>query len=178
MDKKHQQWLEAKRETSLIVDKLGLPVDKDIADTVTVLRLLGFKTTGSCSGHVLRNTSGPYVVFESPRAIRYAALANRVENPSLDQAYKRFRKKAIYYSALEQQKLIIYLDAFYRDRPLDYPHHLLIQSMPLTYNSLKCQGAEAAVAAPRKERKEILAKNQAEMKAFTEYLKQQYFAER
>ncbi len=47
-----------------------MPVDEGIETLVCALRLLGFKTTASCSGHADRITSGPYVMMESPRGAR------------------------------------------------------------------------------------------------------------
>lgn len=41
---KQKAWQTTKREVKKITDKLGMPVDKEIVETVTILRLPGFKT--------------------------------------------------------------------------------------------------------------------------------------
>jgi hypothetical protein len=174
MTEQQRAWQTAKLETRNVTDKLGMPVDKDIVETVSILRLLGFHTTASCGGHIRRITSGPYVIFESPKARHYAALAREL-NDSLNTRYKVLRRKADRLRALDLHRLSVYLDEFYQDRHLNYRAHLIIQSMPMTLNILKCHGAETALVADRITKKKIVEENRAEMSAFTEHLKVRYF---
>lgn len=111
-----QKWLQAKEETLLLVDKLGMPVDKGIVETVTVLRLLGLNTSGSCAGHFNRITSGPYVMFQSVQAIECLAELQTDNIEKTSPAYRVARKKIIRFSVLEMNKLLPYVESFYKDR--------------------------------------------------------------
>jgi hypothetical protein len=174
MAEKQRMWREFRAQTIAMIDKLGMPIDRGIVDTVTILRLLGFHTTGSCGGHIRRTTSGPYVIFESPKAHRYATMARELHDVH-DSKYITLRNKANRLRALDLNRLSAYLDEFYRDRHLDYRSHLIVQSMPMTLNILKCHGAEIALVVDSATKRDIVKKNQAEIAAFTEYLKARYF---
>ncbi len=59
-------WERTARAVGNVRDKLGLPVDAGIRDTVVVLNLLGLPTTQSCGGHVNATGHGlpaPWVDF-------------------------------------------------------------------------------------------------------------------
>jgi|GEM_PF-2217598 len=182
IEEKKQAWNDMRKKIKTIRDGLGMPVDSSIIETVIVLNLLGFSTSTSCGGHIRRATSGPYVVFESRKAREYAKqvrafTANAPANQDvyIDSKFKRLRLKARTHSAFELHKLIAYLDRFYAHRHVSYNDQLIVQSMPLTYNCLKCQGADSALALNSHDKKKLLASNQAEMNAFTEFLKAEYF---
>ena len=134
-----QAWRNAKREVKTLTDKLAMPVDPKIIETVAVLRLLGFTTVASCGGHVRRTTSGPYVMIEAPKAQSYAALAREIKDVRSNE-YRQLRQKANYFRALDLQRLSGYLECFYHERQLNYDQHLIVQSMPMTLNILKCHG--------------------------------------
>jgi hypothetical protein len=169
---KQKAWREANQWARLLTDKLGTPVDKEIVQTVAVFRLLGFNTVGSCGGHIRRVTSGPYVIFESLGASKYATMARKISDKK-DKHYIASREKANYSRAVELRRLVDYIEAFYQERPIDSRRHLIVQSMPMTLNILQCQGAEIALAVNSEVRKQILKNNQAEIAAFTRFLKDQ-----
>ena len=79
---------EARKQVIRLTDKLGNPIDPGILDLVTVLRLLGINTTGSCEGHLGRFTSGPYIMFQSPLAKK---LCDEIweETDSITAKYKK-----------------------------------------------------------------------------------------
>jgi hypothetical protein len=172
---KQEQWSLAKKEVRQITDKLDMPVDKKIVDTVTVLRLLGFHTTGSCGGHIRRTTRGPYVNIQSTKSMSYTERAFSIHNTKSDE-YRKLCRKANYYRAQDLQRLTMYLSSFYKNRPLqNYSSHLIVHSMPTSMNILQCQGAEIAIAENMKTRATIVHANQSEMTSFTEYLKGIFF---
>jgi hypothetical protein len=74
MAQKQQKWQKALQKVAQITDKIGMPVDERIIETVAILTLLGFKTSMSCEGHVDRVTEGPYVIFDSPKAMKAKLL--------------------------------------------------------------------------------------------------------
>lgn len=175
MPDKQAAWRNTKRKVRRLNDKLGMPVDKNIVETVAILHLLGFNTTASCGGHVRRNTGGPYVMIEQPQAHKIATEARELKEKK-DNRFRVLYKKANRLRAMDLQRLSDYLEDFYLDREMNYRSHIIVQSMPMTLNILKCYGAEIALAVDYKTKKEILIKNQDEMMAFTQYLKTRYFA--
>lgn len=173
--RKQDQWSLAKKEVRHITDKLGMSVDKNIIDTVTVLRLLGFHTTGSCGGHVRRTTRGPYVNIQSIKSMDYTKRAFKVQSTD-NEEYRRLCQKANYHRAQDLQRLVNYLSDFYDNNPMqNYSSHLIVHSMPTSMNILQCQGAEIAFVMNAKARAEIVHANQREMTKFTEYLKDFFF---
>lgn len=174
---KRKRWQEAKREAGAITDKLGMAVDKDILETVAILRLLDFETVGSCGGHIRRSTGGPYVLFEPSKALRYAQRARQCTDPTRRVEYRRLYKKATFFNALSMQRLIVYLEDFYASRPSQYQDRLIVQSIPMALHTLKCQSAEVALTYSLADRKSSLAKQRAEMIAFAEHLKAKFFSE-
>jgi hypothetical protein len=176
-DNLEKRWQEALAEVAGLKDGLGMKVDAQIVETVAIFRLLGFTTTGSCAGHLKRITSGPYVTFESPEAMQFAAKARQLGKKlaEINPEYNKLRDRAVEHSAGEMQKLTVYLEGFYKNRQTQYDNRLIIRTFPMTYNCLKCQGAELAHVMSLPEREELLARNRAEMRDFTDYLKQLYF---
>lgn len=164
-------WHQAKKEARRITDKLGMPIDRGILDTVVVLRLLGINTTGSCGGHLdRRNTSGPYVDFRPKLTKEYELQAQAIGDPK-DPLYKRLRHKAMEVNIREMQKLLPYLDAFYQGRDTPQSQRLIVKHFGHLTNFLMCQGAALTLIGDRVTRKDLLLQHQAEMKAFTDYLK-------
>lgn len=84
-------------------------VDRNIEDLVVALRLLGFRTTASCAGHLRRRTTGPYVMFEceAARAIMGAATVPR------DVAVRQAEFQTLH----DARRLRAIVDAFSRARP-------------------------------------------------------------
>lgn len=167
-------WDNTRRNVEKIVDKLGRPVDPEIMETVIVMRLLGFNTVASCAGHIERVTNGPYVMFESTEAKRFASLARSSGDTNQD-SYRKLRQQANNARALDLQQLSNLLAPFYQDRSIDYHRHLIVESSPLTLCRLKCHGAEIARVVDKEAGKEILENNRSEMRVFTEFLKKRYF---
>src|SRR5260221_6862287 len=61
MDEKPQQWRDLTVRISGIADKLGMPIDAGIRETVIALNALGFTTRQSCESHLDHGTGAPWV---------------------------------------------------------------------------------------------------------------------
>jgi hypothetical protein len=179
-DDLEDNWQKVLSKTGELTDRLGMPVDEGIIETVVVLNLLGFTTTASCEGHLDRVTGGPYVIFESPEAVQLAKGARKINNKpgQVDPEYNRLRNEASRHSMQLLQKLIPYLEEFYKGRDTTYVDRVIIYHADLgcAHNILMCQGAKLAHAVDDKmSNKKALIANQSEMNAFTEFLKNAYF---
>lgn len=60
---KQAAWHAMAAQVDTWVDGLGKGIDSEIKDTVIVLNLLGFKTDGSCEGHIDKGVPAPWVDF-------------------------------------------------------------------------------------------------------------------
>jgi len=172
---KQSCWQETRKHVLQMTDKLGMPVDKRMIETVTILKLLGLHTTMSCSGHMQRITGGPYVAFISPKAEKYRERCKQIDNPK-DAQYKKLYQKALRENILELQKLYHLLEQFYAARnATTFGRRLSLRTHGFSASRLDCQGADLARIVDRRSRKQMLADSQAEMKDFTEYLKRSFF---
>jgi len=63
MSSASKRWQKISKEVDGLHDSLGRPVDSGIKDLVVVLRILGYKTIGSCEGHIDHGTGGPWVTI-------------------------------------------------------------------------------------------------------------------
>jgi hypothetical protein len=162
-----------RQEVLLLRDRLGRPIDKDVIETVTALRALGFNTTSSCGGHLRRMTTGPYVIVRSVKAQQYERRALEI-NDLHDATRRKLKERANYFRAVDMQRLTAYLVEFYLAQPLIYRRHLVIQSLPMTLNILRCHSAEFAQLLSGSRRKQLLVESRNEMNTFTRYLTKIY----
>lgn len=167
-----KEWQDMRRHVAQLTDKLGMPVDKKIVDTVTALRLLGLETSMSCSGHIRRFTGGPYVIFLAPKAQKYALRCKEINDPS-EPAYKRTRKKALEENMREQQKLYHLLEGFYARHTAPFEQRLIVRALGFDHFQLLCQSADMARVMTLENKRQLLTANQAEMTNFTQYLKEE-----
>jgi hypothetical protein len=173
-DLQAQHFATARTETMQLVDRLGMPLDEGIADTVTVMRLLGINTTASCWGHLDRVTGGPYVIFSSPEA-KPLELQYRQAGDPHDPLFHRIRDQAVGLNLRERQKLLVHLDAFYRERLTSYGTRLVIMPIGPEGSQLQCQNAELANILSQTDRRHMVQSHQAEMTTFTKFLIQAYY---
>lgn len=153
-----------------MTDKLGMPVDHGIVETVAAMRLLKIRTTMSCEGHLDRQTGGPYVMCVSSIAEKLRKEAAVIRNP-VDSQYKVLYKKAMCANLREQQKLYQLLEGFYKARNTPFSQRLIVRTMGFSAFRLECQGADMAYVLDESGQKKLLIENQVEMTAFTEYMK-------
>ena len=62
---KQARWKELALRADRITDKLGLPIDTGIKESIVVLHALDFYTSGSCEGQEDHATGAPYIDIES-----------------------------------------------------------------------------------------------------------------
>src|SRR3712207_1504419 len=60
---KEQRWQQSAAEVNRITDRLGMPIDEGIKETVVALNVLGINTVASCEGHFDRGTGAPWVAI-------------------------------------------------------------------------------------------------------------------
>lgn len=173
---KQSQWQSMQSQVISIRDGLGLPVDPEIINTVTILRLLGFNTTMSCSGHQDRYTGGPYVLFTSRKAKEYETKRRATQDP-MSHLYKHYEHKALQANTLERRKLHTLLDSYYKTHQVPYMQRLIVTSAGLSSSRLQFQTADLYYTLNKPNRIKQLTSNQAEMSAFTKYLELIYFDE-
>jgi hypothetical protein len=166
-------WRSALMQTRRITDKLGMPVDKEVVETVAILRLMGFHTSASCGGHVRRITGGPYVMFDSPKADVYAQKCRDISEPT-SPLFKQFYKKARLENLKEQAQLFALLAKFYASRSVPFSQRLTLRTVGYSTGRLECQGASMAEIAHLSERKKILEDDRNEFRDFTEFLKAEH----
>lgn len=177
-----------------IADKMGMPVDKGIAETVVMLNLLGFKTRMSCEGHLEWGRAAPWVAFdeEAPAHLKEAAdRAGRKLAQAQSNGNDLSKEEEIHlYQELHEAERVLkkhqvgpaihlleLLTIFYTDRrvPFDQQLYVFVSTSGIC-SMLFSHGAEVQDVLDLPEREERLHRYQEEMSAFTTFLKARYFA--
>lgn len=161
----------AKEEVAKLADKLGNPIDPGILDTVAAFRALRINTVGSCEGHLDHATTGPYVMFESPKSGELLKKLHQIPD-KMSKEYKDIFHEASKLNMVEVQKLLPLLDGFYEKRDTPHSRRLIIRCFGPTVAKLMAQDADLADILSSEERAHLLAESQLEMMAFTNYLKE------
>lgn len=150
-------------------DKLGMPIDSGILETVVMLNALGVNTTGSCYGHEDRITGGPYIMFHSSKALTLLKECKQITDRT-NPEYKKLYNQAVVYNAAQIKKVLNLLEGFYEERRTPHSKRLIVRCFEASSCKLMCQNADLAHGSAPDERSKILQANQAEMGAFTGYL--------
>ncbi|WP_406391364.1 hypothetical protein OG806_08245 [Streptomyces sp. NBC_00882] len=136
------------------------------------LRLLGIHTAMSCGGHVDRLLS-PYVTFASPDP-----------NNDLRRAYakdedlrtrRRLKRRRVRRNAEELRVLLPRLERFYQGRDVPQSKRLIVHGFGPSGYQLTTQAADLVALAPQSERRALLDEERQEFRAFTEFLKAEFF---
>lgn len=185
---KEQRWYETYEQVMQLKDKLGKGIDAGIVDTVVILNVLNITTTQSCEGHLEWGRSAPWVDIEDIQAdkeadhvldlfnaARTAYSQGQSHEPLFEQAHQA-KYEVMKKQLTLRNKLMMYLTAFYEQRHVPYDVQLVIQSGSMGRSRLESQGSEIQEIASPETRASKLAEYQAEMQAFTEFLKRQYYA--
>jgi hypothetical protein len=187
-----QRYQEMHERVSTFMDKLGMPIDPGIFETVVILNLLGLHTFQSCEGHLDHGCPYPWVTLidgERSRTFtqRWLAVCELEEQAKASRtatAYDGYLSADIELRALLAKweandrvcgQITELLDAFYAEREEQpNPARLLVRRLhPGTYR------IEPGFSFVRKElpddlKATYLARGQAEMQAFTSALKRQW----
>jgi hypothetical protein len=178
-------WKQKLIEMEHLQDGMGTGLDHGIKETVAVLQLLGVHTRQSCEGHMDHGVAAPWIFIETPdprleklrqKYTKLSIQAEELEEEEADALYDELwalRGKMEGIVAVEYTKLIPYLEKFYQDRRVSYVRRLIIdQGGRLTCQGMILQPTEKKI--PRRVR---MQEYQAEMHAFTEYLKNIFFTD-
>lgn len=193
IDWEHASWEEACEAVKQLTDLLGNPVDEGIVETVAALNLLGFSTYQSCEGHLDHGAYCPWVMICDPDRRREWDRRLRAVN-ELEERAKAAQTEDIYdlYLTADTQlqwliaqwgaddplyrRLVALLEDFYAERPEQTsPDRLLInrfRSPGMFRIEPGLSRAEDTLPAFLKEA--YLKRGQAEMQAFTSYLKRRW----
>lgn len=189
IDWKRASWEEACEAVTHFRDALGSEVDEGIFETVVCLNLLGFPTWQSCEGHLDHGAPYPWITFvqrDLDQTYRVAwkhvcSLQDEAESVKSKEAYDRylaadhaFRIRLAEWKQCDTFffRLCNLLDAFYQNE-VSSPTRLMVNRYhPGTYRVE--MGRSRLVDGMSLDLKALyLKQSQAEMAAFTAYLKKQ-----
>lgn len=183
------QWEKMEAEVNEIQDALGKGVEDGIKESIIVMNLLGFKTSGYCEGHLESSERAPWIDFtvedstenrkkseeafdEAEKAQQEGASEDVLDN--LYQTAHRLSDEAQRPLLEKIQELAQYLDIFYEKRQSTFEARLTLRK-----NTFSCrlinQGAMLQKIQVPKTRGERLALYQNEMREFTDFLKSIFF---
>lgn len=74
-----QRWDDMVKHFCTVSDRLGMPIDDEIFDTVVIFNILGIRTTMSCAGHVTRDNGD----------IRYPWIDISALDPTIEKLTKK-----------------------------------------------------------------------------------------
>jgi hypothetical protein len=184
-------------------DGLGLGIDPGIKKAVIVLNLLGFKTEGSCQGHIDWGLPYPWIDFntqdEEINALhikrqdiyklideKEAEIQKKHPHLSLGQALRKEQSKEV--TALYKQRHLLNdtMDKLSKLKllPLNnlmtefYKKHSIDRDKMLAFHSLNrihSLGGDWQITRDDNERLRKLKEYQEEMKSFTDFLTRHYF---
>lgn len=191
MPTKQELWQEMAERCKKITDGLGMPLDEGISETVVALNVLGIHTTGSCEGHLDHGVAAPWIDIAAPdtkeaerswhhlyQEIDEQRKAGTLPPEQLGELFARARalreQIAIKHQA-EVQKLLPFLTAFYESRRVPYEHTLAFCFRPdaARFESIGAELQENQIEEQRAQRLQLF---QEEMRSFTAFLKDRFFA--
>ena len=195
MSEKQKLWEEKRKDIDAIADARGKGIDESIKETIIVLQLLGLNTTESSEGSLEEMYASPYVIFK-PTGSEIEELEQKhqklvekmiaVEDESEEDELKRDEiahemnlneRKMGRLRALELKKLLPYLEEFYEDRKTSPERRFIINPHRIYHGIMLPQGSMFQAAENEDTQAERLKEYQEEMRDFTQFLKQKFFAE-
>ena len=192
IDWEHASWQEGCAAVEKFTDKLGTPIDPGIFETVVVLNLLGFRTFQSCEGHLDHGSPYPWVtMIDSERSrlftrmwLQVCELEEQAREAATEETYDQYLSADIHLRVLCARwetedalfrRLTELLDAFYADQTEQTPPtRLLVKRLEPGRCRIAPGFSLEAEDLPDHLKATYLARGQAEMQAFTRYLKRQW----
>lgn len=175
---KEGRWQEALHTVDQLKDRLGLGVDEGIKETVAAFHVFEIHTTASHEGKLDRYPI-PYIDVESPdterleKRLKDLGSASEVEAAEVESVQEEIRRKNLE----ERKKIIPLLEEFYTERKVPYDIRLNIRDLARGWSRIQSQGAAfQEIEQDEEVKKQKLQQFQEEMRAFTEFLKDKYFA--
>ena len=189
IDWKNASWQEGCAVVEEFTDRLGMPIDSGIFETVVVFNLLEFCTFQSCEGHLDHGSPYPWVtVVDTERRrlftrhwLQVCELEEQAKAAGTTEAYNRYLSADIHLRILRTQwetedtlidQLTKLLDTFYADQPEQTsPSRLLLKRFEPGTCRIAPGFSSHVEDLPEHFKAIYLAHGQAEMQAFTHYLK-------
>ncbi len=187
-----QSYREMCEQVSTFTDKLGMLIDPGIFEMVVILNLLGLHTFQSCEGHLDHGCPYPWVtIIDEERSrtfnrmwLSVCELEEQAKASKTAIAYDRYLSADIQLRTLLAKweaedrtfrQITLLLDTFYAEQGIQTsPTRLLVKHLhPGTYR-LEPGLSLVAKELPDELKAAYLARSQAEMLAFTTFLKQQW----
>jgi hypothetical protein len=148
-----------------ITDGLGLGVDENIKETLASILLHGFKTSGSCEGHVCKNAKEQY-------GLSYPWVEFYMPEPT---GWKKSKTKQLHWTTenlKQQRKILILLDKFYSNRKIDFESLLIFEAIgAFGAFRIRSMGSEIMSLYSRSKQRDMLKLYQKEMNDFGKFLK-------
>lgn len=180
-------WEAAEAFARHLTDRLGCPIDEGILEMVVALNLLGFQTCQSCEGHLDEGHPYPWIDFHTGECPAWYGQAQEDacrEGQSAEEeeaAISRLMNLVAEYHHKDHlyTRLSALLDTFYELRPNALEDwYISVHILQPGYYRLFPSNGYAADEWPDHERAKNLACAQAEMQAFTTFLRQQITMQR
>jgi len=169
-----QGWQQAVREVDRLVDKLGTPMDAGIKDAVVTLKLLGYKTIGSCQGHLDHGTGGPWIhlLIDEAEDLEKRLVRRRKNIPPLEAVLIRRQVKSVANKHLQPLRRL--LTEFYATRKVRLDLKISVYNPGGGFVVIESRGVNALLwknlLEPRYSEK-LLTDYQSEMSALTSFLR-------
>lgn len=174
-----EEWNVLLERFKQVTDKLNMPIDTGIFETVVALNALDITTAMSCEGHTERGTPYPWVDIEAPEVLtglRPHVNALKKEQGENTPEIERLRAQAKLLQFEERKKIISYLTEFYKERLVAFDRRIIIVSIEwMGRTRIKSQGADFQEFRSPQECLQKLQEYQEEMQTFTQFLKASYF---
>lgn len=182
----HASWEDGCGVVKQFTDRLGTPIDEGIFETVVVLNLLGLRTFQSCEGHLTHGCAYPWVSLVDPslsgRFVRrwqtVCQLEEQAKAAGTVEAYDSYLAEHAHLQ-IEMTRwedplshhIQMLLESFYtEDRQYSPPRLIVIKHHPGMLR-LEPFFASHLKSASELLNSAYLTRGQAEMEAFTNYLK-------
>jgi hypothetical protein len=182
---KEERWTQLENQLSQTGDRLGRGIDKGILETVVAFNALDIHTRQSCEGHLDHGTGAPWVDIKAPttnpqleqQVDEAFEKASREDTEEAWEEAHRLRLQIEASNLAETKKGFKLLAEFYQGRQTSFDARLTLNVFGRGIGRIESQGAIYQETAQGFEKQQKLIEYQEEMKAFTQFLKQKYFAD-
>jgi hypothetical protein len=165
---------QAAKQVAVILDGVEISLDKGIKDTVIALNALGYRTIGSCEGHLDHGTGGPWVNIMVDRAEDLETKLKRGRRRISKVEWLRISKQVKEVTDQELKELKAHLKSFYKNRKTRLDLKLALFNPGGGLVIVESRGVNTLLwknlLEPRYSKK-LLRDYQTEMDAFTKFLK-------
>lgn len=174
-----QKWNNLEKQFKWATDRIGTHIDPGIMETVIAMNAVGLYTVASCEGHLDHGCTYPWidVSLEEAKDLAQKIIMLLHAGKREDEETQRFMKEHRALLLQAEYGLIEQLNLFYQHHPFNYDRHLSIWRFGNGQPRLQSHGAEYQQFREFDEQTVKLKEYQAEMQAFTDFLKMRFFGE-